>query len=95
MQPNYYPTMTIDKVSNLDGARAYRVYPNTTVYLLDQEEPYIYSKTSDAQGNTILRAFSLTEVDLAKIKNKYLTRDDFDEFKKEILETLKGVKENG
>ncbi len=90
----HYPTMTIDKVSNLDGARAYPVYPNTTVYLLDQEDPYIYLKVSDAQGNINLRAFSLTEVDLTKVKNKYLTREDFDEFKKEMLEALKGVKEN-
>lgn len=97
MQPNYYrypqPTMSIDKVSDLEEAKKYQVFPGGTIYLLDQNEPYIYVKTSDVNGRTSLRAFSLMEIDVTKIQDsKYITRDDFDMFKRDILNSINGMK---
>lgn len=104
MQPNYYnypyqpqATMSIDKVSNLEDAKKYQLYPGATIYLLDQNEPYIYLKTCDANGRTSLRAFSLLEIDVNKITDsKYITRQDFDNFRKDVLEimTKQGGKKN-
>ena len=97
MQPNYYgypqPTMSIDKVSDLEEAKKYQMFPGGTVYLLDQNEPYIYMKTSDANGRTSLRAFSLLEIELSKIQDsKYITRDDFDSFRRDILNSINALK---
>lgn len=104
IQPNYfgYPqygqpqaSMSIDRVSNLEEAKKYQIYPGSTIYLLDQDEPYIYLKTSDSQGKTSIRAFSLIEVDVNKIvDSKYITRDDFDSFKQDMYSMMNELKEN-
>lgn len=98
MQPTYYgypqymqsqSMMTLDKVANLEEAKKYSMYPGSTVYLLDQDTPYIYLKTCDNTGRTNLRAFSLTEVDVSKlVDNKFITRQDFDDFRKDILAVI-------
>ena len=97
MQQNYFgyyqpqAQMSIDRVTNLDEAKKYQMYPGGIVYLKDQEAPYIYLKTCDPQGKTTIRAFSLLEVDVNKIRDsKYITREDFDEFKNDIISIIKG-----
>lgn len=95
---NYYgygiqSDMRIDRVANIDEARQYRLYPNSMIYLIDQNEPYIYLKMADSQGKCVIRAFSLTEVDANKISDsKYITRDDFEAFRRDIMSALKGEK---
>ena len=93
MQNYYGCDMRIDKVVNIDEARQYRLYPNSMIYLIDQNEPYIYLKMTDSQGRSAIRAFALTEVDASKITDsKYITRDDFESFRKDVMSILKGEK---
>lgn len=99
MQPNYYgypyqqPGMSIDKVSNLEEAKKYQVYPGSTMYLLDQDEPYIYVKVCDSSGKSTIRAFSLIEIEVNKITDsKYISRQDFEDFKADMLSVIKEIK---
>lgn len=95
--PSYppQPTMQIDKVLNYEEAKKYQSYPNTIVYLLDQDKPYIYMKVCDREGRSTLRAFSLNEVDMSKIMDdKYINREDLNKFKEEIFKCIKDLKED-
>lgn len=90
---NQMPAMSIDKVSSIEDAKKYQVYAGATVYLIDENEPYIYLKTADGSGKTTIRAFSLVEIDIGKLsESKYITRQDFDAFKQDILNSIKGMK---
>lgn len=97
MQPNfyngYYPQqslMKIDYISNIEEAKKYPTTINGSSYLLDTEQPILYLKTCDTQGKTNLRAFNLVEIDPNKIvDSRYITREDFDSFKNEILNAIK------
>ena len=103
IQPNYYgysqynqpqPSLSIDQVSNLEEAKKYQMFPGSTIYLIDQNDPYIYMKVSDTQGKITLRAFSLIEVEVDKIvDSKYITRDDFDAFKTDMFNMIEDLKE--
>lgn len=106
MQPNYYnypymqqpmqSGMRIDTVSSLEDAKKYPIQPGVALYLVDQKDPYIYLKTADNTGKAQMRGFALQEVDLNKIvDSRYITREDFDAFKKELLSELRGGVNNG
>lgn len=85
------PAMSLERVASIDEARRYRCYPGATVYLLDQEQPMIYMKTCDQAGNCSLRAFSLTEVSADSVTDpRYISRNDFEAFKKEMMEAIRG-----
>ena len=89
------PQMARDKVASFEEAKRYQVYPGSVVYLLDSEEPYIYRTTADQNGTCSIRAFSLDEVDTSTLGDgKYITRDDFDSFKKELLDSIKNRRGN-
>lgn len=82
--------MKLERVADLETAKKYVMQPNQIVYLLDEENPFIYLKQMDNTGKTILRGFQMTEIDLNKITDRrYVSRDDFDNFKADILATIK------
>lgn len=106
MQPNYYnypymqqqmqPSMRIDTVSSLEDAKKYPIQPGVALYLIDQKDPYLYLKTADNTGKAQLRGFSLQEIDLNKlVDSRYITRDDFEAFKQDLLKELRGGINNG
>lgn len=74
------------------GAKSYMVAPNNTVILMDSESPCFYLKSADASGMPTLRAFDFTErslkTDTPQIPQSpaYVTKEEFEEFKKSILE---------
>lgn len=79
---------TLDRVSGIDEARRYRVMQGQTAYLLDNDSPMIYMKTDNT-----LRAFELKEVDPGSITDpRYVSKADFESFRKEMLEAIKGGK---
>lgn len=103
LNPNTSNTGGINWVSGLNGANAWKMYPNTMDILMDNiNENIYYIKTSDNIGRTNLRAFSYNEIALDDVPIKdpnmpqmqmpqnIVTREDFDAFKAEILEALKG-----
>ena len=78
---NYY--QNINWVQGLEGARAYQIYPNSSVILMDSEnDNTMYIKTSDHLGISKIRTFKYEEVE--EVQKNYVTRE-------EVLEMLKGV----
>ena len=73
------------KVTGIDGARAYPVIPSTTIVLFDANEDYFYLKTTDAVGYQTIRTFRFTEVKDEPQSNQYVTVEEFNKFKEEIL----------
>lgn len=76
-------------VNGLEGAKNFIVQPNQVIYLVDNNDPYIYIKSSNALGQADIRCFEIKEVNANGVKsdNDYITR-------KELEEILKGVKAN-
>lgn len=102
LNPNASNTGDINWVSGLNGASAWKMYPNTMDVLMDNiNENIYYIKTSDNIGRTALRAFTYNEIKLDEVPIKdpnmpqqpvpqnVVTKDDFEAFKSEILAVIK------
>lgn len=59
-QTNYLP---LTFVSGVEGAKAFIVPPNQTVYLRDSDTETLFIKTADAQGRYTLKTYNLTPTD--------------------------------
>lgn len=68
------------------GAKSYLVAPNTTVQLWDSEKQVIYLKSADASGMPSLKTLDYTvrEQQAEKPAAEYVTRNEFDDLKKQI-----------
>ena len=88
-------------VSGEIGAKSYLVAPNTTVLLMDSEGQRFYLKSTDGAGMPSLRIFEYNEVTannpqnthpiVENLDNKYVTREEFDGFNKQISEQYKSI----
>ena len=58
-QPNYLP---LTYVNGEEGAKAYIVSPNTTIYLRDSDSNKLFIKSSDNNGKYTIEAYELTPV---------------------------------
>lgn len=96
-------------VNGLEGAKAYLVPPNTTVMLMDSDNPIFYLKSANQQGQATIRQFRFEEV-LEQSQNKqvaqsvdlsgYVKREEFEEIKTKLEDVInssknKGAKTNG
>lgn len=76
------------RVNGIDGAKAYQMNANSTVALFDSNEDIMYIKNTDGAGFPSIRMFKFEEVnEITKIEEKqdYISRKEFEEFKKEIM----------
>lgn len=78
------------------GAKSYLVAPNTTVLLMDSDESVFYLKSADSTGMPSLRVFAYSEVtgggkveNVMKKNKEFVEREEFENFKNEILEKIK------
>lgn len=105
LNPSTNNTGGVNWVSGIDGAKSWKMYPNTMDVLLDEfNDGIFYIKSTDNVGMTsAFRAFKYTEIPLDQVPNSMasskpvnaVTREDFDAFKSEILEALKNNRGNG
>ena len=58
-QPNYLP---LTYVNGEEGAKAYIVSPNTTIYLRDSDSNKLFIKSSDNNGKYTIEAYELTPI---------------------------------
>lgn len=76
-------------VNGIDSARAYPVMPNSRIALFDNNEDVVYIKSTDDQGFSNIRAFRLNEfspdVQTAQQSNSFVTREEFNQLKQEIM----------
>lgn len=76
------------RVNGIDGAKAYQMPANSTVALFDCNEDIMYIKTTDGAGFPSIRMFKFEEVnEITKSEEKqdYISRKEFEEFKKELM----------
>lgn len=92
-------------VSGLNGAKSWKQYPNTIDILMDNVNKNIYYiKIADEIGNCKnLRAFKYDEIPLEDVPlqdantpamSNFVTKDDFDSFKTEMLDAIKMISNN-
>lgn len=54
------PKMEITKVNGRNGAEAYQLAPNSSVLLLDYQEPIVWLKTTDGAGYPTITPYTIT-----------------------------------
>ena len=90
------PAQQLVKVSGLDGAKAYQMPPNSAAALFHESEDLFYVKTTDGAGFPTIRAFRFEPLEEPAAKTveveKYVTIDEFEAFKKEVLNAKQSVR---
>lgn len=89
-QTQYIP---LTFVSGIEGAKAFIVTPNQTVYLRDSESDTLFIKSADMQGRYSLKVYSLVPIEQTQKQQEYVSVDMFNQFKKEIEAKLGGTHE--
>ncbi len=72
-QPTYTP---LTFVNGIEGAKAYIIPINSTIYLRDSDSDKIFIKSSDSQGRLTLRTYRLIEDSNEIPSNSFATRDE-------------------
>ena len=81
-------TQNLIRVNGMDGAKTYQMPANSTVALFDCNEDIMYIKITDGAGFPSIRMFKFEEVnEITKSEEKqdYISRKEFEEFKKELM----------
>lgn len=76
------------RVNGIDGAKAYQMPANSTVSLFDSNEDIMYIKNTDGAGFPSIRMFrfeEIKEITKSEEKQDYISREEFEEFKKELM----------
>lgn len=76
------------RVNGIEGAKAYQMYPNSTVALFDNNDDIMYIKTTDGANFPSIRKFAFTEVQdntPTQKEQDYVTRTEFEQLKEELL----------
>jgi len=85
MQNCYMPIQVHDR----EEAKTYPMAANTTISMISNSMECLWIKTTNASGTVVsFREFTLAEV--VEEKPQYITKADFDAFKKELFESLGG-----
>ena len=82
------PTQNLIRVNGINGAKAYQMPANSTVALFDSNNDIMYVKSTDGAGFPSIRTFSFAELkeDMSTTENTdYISRQEFEEFKKELM----------
>lgn len=79
-------------INGIEGAKAFIVAPNQTIYLKDSDSNILYEKKADAQGRYTLTAFELKPVEIntptAPVKSEYATTSDLNALKSIFIEQM-------
>ena len=85
MQSTYMPIQVRDEAE----AKAYPVAANTTISMVDATMTHLWVKSTNASGTVVaFRMFDLIEK--VEEKPQYITKADFEAFKKELFDSLGG-----
>lgn len=82
------PQQSLIRVNGIDGAKAYQMPANSTVALFDNNEDIMYVKTTDGAGFPSVRSFKFVEMTQETKQSEkvdYISREEFEEFKKELM----------
>lgn len=85
---NQNNVQSLIRVNGIEGAKAYQMYPNSTVALFDNNDDIMYIKITDGANFPSIRKFAFTEVqDNTPVQKEqdYVTRTEFEQLKEELL----------
>lgn len=98
--PTYFNTVNrgaIQWVNGIEGAKAYSVYPNSSVLLMDSSLPRFYIKNADSNGMCSIKEYEFKEVSsqapVAAAQpdlSAYVTHDELNK----IIDSLTGGKQS-
>lgn len=92
---NYYdsnvPIFTF--VSNIDQAKSFSLPPNRSALLMDSSKAVFYWKETNLTGQSIFKVFEFHEISEPQ-PPQYITTDDFEKFKRELVSLIKGDNNN-
>lgn len=89
------------KVNGLESAKAYQTQPGSTIALFDASEDYFYIKSTDTNNFPLIRRFRFVEEPIdTPNESGFITRQEFEDFKAEVLKNVKQsiqqtIKQNG
>jgi len=85
---NYNQISQLIRVTGLDGAKAYQMNANSTIALFDNGSDVMYIKSTDGVGFPTIRTFKFEEVhnNVSVPVNEYVSKEEFEQFKKELKE---------
>lgn len=77
------------RVTGVDGAKAYQMPPNSIAALFDNNDDLFYIKSTDGAGFPTIKAYKFipaeTETAPEQPMPVYVTYEEFEQFKKEML----------
>lgn len=76
------------RVTGIDGAKAFQMPPNSVVPLFDSDNDILYVKSTDGAGFPTIRTFAFTPLnqESAKQNAEFVTVEEFNQFKQEVLD---------
>lgn len=80
-------------VNGIEGAKQFPMAPNSRIALFDANEDIVYIKATDAGGYPSVRSFRMTEITETPKETQYVTLEEFNKFKQEILNAKQFVSE--
>lgn len=76
------PALQLPWVNGEVGAKAFTIAPNTSVLLMDSENPIFYIKTSDIGGKATIRTYKYEELSPVQAQESdHILRKEFEQFK--------------
>lgn len=81
-------------INGIEGAKAFIVAPNQTIYLKDSDSNILYEKKADAQGRYTLTAFELKPIEMNTPTSAptqptaYATTNDLNALKSTFMEQM-------
>ena len=93
-QPTNVPHQ-LDQVNGIESAKAYPTAPNSMYALFDSNEDVFYVKTTDASNFPVIKRYRFYEESEPKKEEapQYVTIEEFEKFKKEMLDAKQFVSE--
>lgn len=78
----------LTRVTGIEGAKTFQMFPNSTVALFDSNEDLMYIKSTDGGGFPTIRTFKFEEVTNAPKQDTSLDLSDYIT-REELIEILK------
>ncbi len=97
-QNSYQQSVNLIRVTGYDGAKAYQMPPNSTTALFDSNDDLMYIKTTDGAGFPTIRTFrfeELRQTQMSVSNGDFISREEFEEFKTEVLSNGKQSIQSG
>lgn len=68
------------RVSDIESAKSQVVQPNTTIWLMNTNEPVFYVKSADSLGVGTLKAYKFEEIplDSKEVQREFVTKEEID-----------------